>query len=463
MIGPAKEYGKTNARTKVQRRCLELREQLPDLTERERHWCEGLFVEKGFYFRTKKSVWCLHCGMEHDAELAPMAVSIGIKHRCPYCGTLLQVEQAEQRKKRMKGEEGYFQAVQATFIQTIAEFTVLRTFYVERENVRGNSTRHHFTEIWQIWVRDDGKETILTKRYTRSPFYFHWQFDSEWRIGKHNDHCSGYYVMSDVYDLAQCAICSDEKVSPILRRNGWHKVGALVAREHTVKIMQKLLTDPLAEELAKTGMRSVLMHWVQERCNRDYLVKWMHAVRIAVRRGYPIESADMYFDYLDLLEYFGKDTHNAHYVCPALLHDVHDRLVMKKEAVEHKKELEQRMREVEKAEPSFRKHRGMFFGICFGNADIMVVVLGSVREILEEGLAMKHCVFVNQYYSHKVHPNSLILSARDSRGNRLETVEVNTATWDVVQSRGFKNGTTPRHDEIVKLVNDNMNRLKMEV
>ena len=47
-------------------------------------------------------------------------------------------------------------------------------------------------------------------------------------------------------------------------------------------------------------------------------------------------------------------------------------------------------------------------------------VLESVQEYLEEGKALHHCVFTNEYYLKE---QSLILSARID-GKRIETIEV---------------------------------------
>jgi hypothetical protein len=185
------------------------------------------------------------------------------------------------------------------------------------------------------------------------------------------------------------------------------------------------------------------------------------AVRICVRNGYTIYDASMYADYIDLLRYFGKDTHNAYYVCPKDLRAEHDRLMQKKQRIEEKKELEQRIREAARHEKSYKEHRGLWFGICFGNEDIVVTVIQSVAEMAEEGTKMHHCVFANEYWNVKKHPDSLILSAKDRQGNRLETVEVNMKTWSIVQSRGLLNDPSERHDEIIELVKENMYKLKI--
>ena len=52
-----------------------------------------------------------------------------------------------------------------------------------------------------------------------------------------------------------------------------------------------------------------------------------------------------------------------------------------------------------------------------------------------------------------------IKSATDKDGERIETVEFNLKKGKVVQSRGRCNALTPRHDEIVELVNKNAKRI----
>ena len=70
---------------------------------------------------------------------------------------------------------------------------------------------------------------------------------------------------------------------------------------------------------------------------------------------------------------------------------------------------------------------------------------------------MRHCVYENGYYKKD---DSLILSARDHDGNRIETVEVSLKTYDVVQSRGVCNKNTEWHNEIVNLVRSNMHLIR---
>ena len=87
-------------------------------------------------------------------------------------------------------------------------------------------------------------------------------------------------------------------------------------------------------------------------------------------------------------------------------------------------------------------------------------VIDSVLGIAEEGAAMHHCVYEMGYHKK---PHSLIMSARDRQGNRIETIELSLKTFKVVQSRGVCNKNTPRHNEILKLVRDNIDLIKRAV
>lgn len=166
----------------------------------------------------------------------------------------------------------------------------------------------------------------------------------------------------------------------------------------------------------------------------------------------------MWVDYVALLEYFHLDVHNACYVCPKNLKKEHDRLFARKRRIELKIELERKISEAKKWEDKYKKDKGKFFGICFGDDDIIITVVSSVAEMAEEGIAMHHCVYSMGYYKK---PYSLILSAKDKNGNRIETIEVSLKTFKIVQSRGVCNSNTDKHDKIVNLVNQNMNLIRL--
>ena len=101
----------------------------------------------------------------------------------------------------------------------------------------------------------------------------------------------------------------------------------------------------------------------------------------------------------------------------------------------------------------YKEAKAAFFGIVFGDDKIVISVVQSVSEMAIEGEEMHHCVFTNRYFCKA---KSLILSAKDKDGNRIETIEVNLDTFKVIQSRGVCNKNSVYHDRILKLMEDNM-------
>ena len=113
--------------------------------------------------------------------------------------------------------------------------------------------------------------------------------------------------------------------------------------------------------------------------------------------------------------------------------------VQRKPQTKQDKEAEaQRRHKAIENEERFQELEASFFGITFTDGVIQVKVLESVQEYLEEGKALHHCVFTNEYYLKK---QSLILSARID-GKRIETIEVSLETMKVIQCRGLQNKNT---------------------
>ena len=208
-----------------------------------------------------------------------------------------------------------------------------------------------------------------------------------------------------------------------------------------------------AECLAKVGQYELFNHYV-----KFSRVQYFASAIICNRHGYYISDASMWIDYMNLLEYFHLDTHNPKYICPQDLIAEHDRLMDKKHKIEERLALERKLKEAVKNEAAYKEAKGKFFGIAFGSKMIKIAVIRSVAEMVEEGVKMHHCV--GDYWNHE---DSLILSAKDSEGNRLETIEVSLKTFNVLQSRGRCNQSSPEHENILKLMKSNMYRIKEAV
>ena len=450
--------------TKLQQKCLDLADKLSPLTEVQKKWARSKMQGLGYYVTRGRGgkhscIWCQECGQMDEVGLPPLAVAIKIKetksHVCSRCGRKLEVRDWVPRWDHRHEAEHHFEFAVVT---TCDGMQVVRMFDWHQMNSMGMDTVNHISEVFQVWYDPNkGKKIIVSRSYTRSWYHFRWHTHGEWKVKPNTP--TGGYTYNDVYSLEGRYVYPWAKILPILRRNGWSNK-MFKMRTSCVKLWYGLLNDPVIEGLAKTGQYGVIDYWFGTGGPRRDKSQWVQMVRICNRHHYIVKDASMWFDYLDLLDYFHKDTHNPHFICPKDLKHEHDRLMDKKTRIEKAEQLKRQIAQAKKYERQYKKHYGMFFGICFGNGNIVVTVIGSVKEMAEEGTMMHHCVYANGYYDHKRHPDSLILSAKDKDGHRLETVEVSTKTWKVVQSRGLQNHPTQAHADIIKLVEQNMNIIR---
>ncbi len=437
-------------RTKLEKKVAELSSKLPDITDTQKAYpYKHLFKELGYYWK-KGEVWCQCCGHIEQVLQPILAVSLDVgSHLCPNCGTNLHLEHWNQTNRQYSNE-----CIQYSVVQSFKDWMVVRTFDVKRNNTRGRSTELFMSEIYQNWISEDGKEIIMGKKYTRSPFHFSWCYNTEMDIKYHNGHCNGYYEMQDVFNVTNNYIYPKLNVTPLLKRNGWTNKLLKLSKVSIVSCIQQLLKNPVAEMIVKTGQLSVFEYML---LRGNYTLQFRHALNICNRNGYKIKDASMWFDYLDLLSHFNLDTHNAHYVCPKDLKAEHDKLMVRKQRTERKKKLEDQLKEAAKWEEQYKKNKGKFFGICFGDNDIVITVLQSVSEFVEEADAMHHCVYSNRYFNKS---DSLILSAKEKEGKRIETIEISLKTLNIVQSRGVCNQNTQYHDRIIGLVKKNIGLIR---
>ena len=160
-----------------------------------------------------------------------------------------------------------------------------------------------------------------------------------------------------------------------------------------------------------------------------------------------------------MLHRLGKDTHNARFVCPEDLQVALNSAQRKLQAQRDKEaEAHRRQRAIENEE-RFQAIKAPFFGIAFTDGIIQIRVLESVQEYIQEGQALHHCVFTNEYHLKE---KSLILSAH-TEGKRIETIEVSLATMQVIQCRGLMNQNTEYHERIIELVHRNIKEIQSRV
>jgi hypothetical protein len=419
-------------KTKLQKQVAKLSSKLPEITEKQKDWAiKHCFPELG-YLR-KKSAWCIECGhtwQTNESELAAQLCGI----TCPHCGKHLNIEYS--RKRSFDNCEYY------TVITTCKGFQVLRHYVVRKTCHVGYPAKFEVNEAVQNWISPDGKETLLYRSTVMSFYYIDlWDWGSPLEIR----HPSGN---REKYDIDAKYIYPVRRYIPTLVRNGFkgsfHGISPL-------DLFKILLSNSMAETLIKTKQYSLLKYLSEH----DTLDCW-GSVKICIRNHYIVKNAQMWIDYIKMLQALGKDIRSPKYVCPPDLKKAHDNILDKKNAIDAKLEYERKKKELLIYEKEYQKMKSKFLDIDITDGLIDIRTLQSVREFLEEGTAMHHCVFACGYYRI---PDSLILSAR-IKNRRIETVEVSLKTFDVVQSRAVCNGQSEYHQRIVDLVKKNMSLIK---
>lgn len=415
---------------KFQAKAVEASKTLPKLTAEQIQWGYENGIDHIGHRTDKGVMTCTKCA--HSWQGAGYLVATLTDCTCPNCNTKLKVETT---KKRTFSSRYYM-----TIITTHKGFQVVRTVMLLCAEKVGETPKYDHSEVMQRWIDPNGKHCTFAKlRQTMGTCYYDsWIFPSmlELRTEKSNPYSEC------VYDrIFTGVVYPRQRLIPEIKRTGYKK--ALYGQK-PLDLFRTLLTDPRAETLMKTGNTKLLKHFMDRGWKK--IGDYFPSIRIALRNSYTIKDATLWCDYIDNLRFFGKDLHNAKYVCPTDLHAEHDRYMQKKAKADAEAELEKQLEK----EAEFRAIKAKFFGLAFSDGCISIRVLESVQEIIAEGKAMHHCV--GSYHSRE---DSLILSATID-GEHIETVEVSISKLKVIQCRGLCNKTTKHHNQILNLVELNM-------
>lgn len=418
-----------------------LSETLKPVTEAQKRWAKKNCFDHNAYMEDGW-LWCTECGkywMDIDAK-------DGDKTVCPYCQAKLKVKKSRKKKENA---ETYM-----TIVDRVEEFQVLRHVHVQRVRgtYNGGETWYSMMEVCQQWLSAGNKELVIAKPINMSGTSWNW---SE-KMSLKGD---GYGLYGPKYDI-NGYVYPRVKLLPKLVRNGLGKDFHDITPATLVRRL--LNNDPWPEILLKNRQFSLLKHWFG-RCG---YIRQTWAIKICNRNHYIVKDASLWTDYLDLLDYFHLDTHNAHYVCPKNLKDEHDRLLKRKEKLEAERRRrmleEKKLEDMEKMKRNihkFMEHIRPFLDLEIRDSDLVIRPLENISQFYAEGKAMHHCVYRLEYYNR---PECLILSARVG-GERMETLEVSLDTFEIIQSRAVCNGTSKHHERIIRLMNENMWQIRKRI
>lgn len=430
-------------KTKIQKRVVELSKSLPPLTKAQQTWAKEMIFKPTGYLRTK-SIWCHECGENFIPGSSYLATSLcGVE--CPNCGKDLSIINS---KRRSASGSWYY-----SVFTTNGGFQVIRHFIVDKVCKTGYPAQISINEVVQNWISPDGDIVHLARSTSMSIYYDLWNYSSPLEV-RSTPSVKAKYEINSKYIYPQKGITSK------LRRNGFQ--GGL----HNIPpcdLLPALLKSPKIETLLKTKQYPLLKHFVNG-YNYSKIDKYWPSIRICIRNNYTVKDASSWCDYINLLVHFGKDIRNAHFVCPDDFNTAHDRYVVKKRIERERLEAEEMAKRAAEEEEAYKKFIQRFLDLSLSDGEILIEPLKSVSEFISEGDAMHHCIFTNDYFKKR---DSLILSAKIG-DKRVETIQLDLKSLEVVQSRGVFNKNTLYHERIIELVNNHkhvirdLKRVKLE-
>lgn len=423
-------------RNKLQRKILKLSQGLSPLTKyqnKEAIRKVGLHIAK---YSSKRGYECLDCGHTWAGIEAKRVV-------CPHCTAKLDVDNT---RKRNFCDKAYFAVV-----TKCQGFQVIRMFFMQTNLRKGSEPTYWICEAFQRWLTPDGKLTIVGRaRHWISYYCDCWNWDSDMEI---RNESYGHMV-------TPWKVVGQSSVIPEIRRNGYagdfHHCSPYM-------LFKRLLTDNKTETAWKLGQYNMVEYSMAKSYEFE---KYWPSAKVAFRHNYHISDASTWYDLLNALDYCDKDLRNPKFICPDNLKEAHDYWIAKKQAkideenrrIERERQItsEQRYQENAKQdEVQYKKAMSKFLNLEFVDQEIVVKPLQSVREFLDEGEYMHHCVFTNKYYSKN---NALVLHALVG-GVSIATIEFSLENFSIVQCRGKYNKTPVNYERIMSLVNSNIPKI----
>lgn len=427
---------------------------LPDVSGKTMSLVLNAFPYTNAFRRTGKraeqndTYWCGHCGesfnlpdltdLHPNPEYNPKDYwYYNVPKRiatCPHCGKTMYIRDYAEKAVHFQDIIG----IRTTF----GDWQVNRYYDLHNYRKRGEEERVVVQKIGAEWSRDGRTYYYIAER--GGMFY-----SKYWKVGGKMRFANEFpeYVN---WRGGECEehfeVPSDFSIMPILERRGIDPHNM-----HGMKLTSLLpLMDehPAVETLWKAGEYNMV-----KELKGDIELLWAQ-IKIIRRQGYKPENCKEWADMVWLLRDLGLDDHSPKYLCPKDLHAYHQYLLERK----RKEQDETQLRNALRQEAVFVQRRKPYFGLSIpSEKGFTIVCLQSIKEFKHEGDVLQHCVFHCSYYNR---PNSLILSARDSENNPIETLEIDLQDFIIRQCYGFQDKHTELHDEITKTMQENMWQVK---
>lgn len=464
--------------TKTQKEIEVLAKRVPKLTDKQKEWAMKNYVYQiGLLGNKERECVCPNCHGQLDIPDSDRDET----HNCPYCSAKLGIRRYYDSRGLSWTTNGvlkdYHKEKFFQVMSVVGDWQVTRLFLMERWcYVRKDNTPWAFYEVCQAWnsskvhtthFRALPKKCLMGNSWgAYNPYSLHtWRYEC---TNSDNDSYCKYIAEDNGLEPRRVGganyfevnnLCPNARILPFYKQRGLSadafrkikNIGALALMEG----VSRNGFPAMEETLLKCGGYEVFDK-MRERIYGEPIDKMAYftAWKICQRNGYNYkQDATEWLDLVGMLIDLGMDFHSPHYVCPANLHDMHQRILRQKARRDETRELEKNA----DSNAKLQKRIAKYLDMDIHNKDLRIIVLPSVSAFKAEGDHLGHCVYSGGYYNRE---NSLILSARGKRNKRWETIEVSLQTFTILQCYGYGDEFTEKHQEILDLVNANMWQIK---
>lgn len=356
---------------------------------------------------------------------------------CPHCGKRL--------KPMVNRKWSYKQAYYIMAIDQARGFQILRYYLLYTYFHKCRVVRLNPIEVFRVYIDENGQRAVCAKlRNSFCSYRDQWRYDSDICLRQVNQQWS--YTPYDVHAWANLRARRLSKKSKLAKLNVPDKDFP------SATTICKIFRDYRFETIWKAGMYEMAY-----RLDEETMDTLWPALKICLRNHYLPADASDYIDYVQQLIRLGKDTHNAHYVCPCDFAAAHTRTTEAVRKVLDKEKYEKEKERMALAEEKYAQRILPFLSLNIANNHFRIAVLPTVQSFYEEGQSMHHCVYSNRYYERE---DSLILSCRDKQNHRLATIEIGLPQGNIRQVRAACNQVPEQYDSIVQLLTQQRNQIK---
>lgn len=350
---------------------------------------------------------------------------------CPDCGQLIEIKDTKERVLR---DKSYFNV-----ITTMGEYQVVRMFLMMVEMRKGMKASPAYLEVGSYWIDPKGHATVIGLHRTLGHYIDSFAFGSPLEIRRDNE---AFQRISDEWVYPRI------KVTDTIKRNGFkgscHHI-------HPVTLFQELLTNPKAETLMKANEIELLHYLCIRPAYKADINTYWSTVKIANRNGYKVKDAQMWIDYIKMLERCGKDIQSPKYICPANLKEAHDEYAEKVNRQRRKEKREKDRQQAIEDKCRFEELKSRYFGLAMTDGEIEIHSIDSVDDYYEIGERNHICCGSAKYFLKE---GTLTLTAYIGK-KQIATIEISLDDFHIIQCRAFANGICEYTEQIAGIINAN--------